>query len=395
MKLARQLIDQISEEKFQPEKYEDVVRKRIEKLIQQKLKGKDITEAAPAERPKAEVIDLMEALKASLGKKKAAAARPSPRRAGRARGPWRAGGGSRLAVDAAGNRLRDHAHRRRRGGSRQLPGGFVRMGRRRAVAGRGARLGRRRPLRQRRRRGRAGPGLDGPAVLQALPRRCRPADARRGRGAFAAAGRPPGRALHAACARRSSALERGRARRRAARGRGERARELLQRPALPHPRRLPPRRLRGAGAAERALGRRLRVRPPLPQHRHQQARVRARLRPRRRHLRLLAHPHGGPGERGDHERGRVPPRRRRLRRGDPRAGPRRKPGRSAPGSSDAGPRPAPRRVPDPEGSRSGPTRAASSSTTRRSARSRWSCPWTRSTPRARRSWSGRWPRWTR
>jgi DNA end-binding protein Ku len=77
VKLARQLIDQISEEKFHPEKYEDVVRKRIEKLIQGKLEGKDITEAAPAERRRGEVIDLMEALKASLGKKKAAAARPA------------------------------------------------------------------------------------------------------------------------------------------------------------------------------------------------------------------------------------------------------------------------------------------------------------------------------
>jgi DNA end-binding protein Ku len=69
VKLARQLIDQISEEKFRPERYEDVVRKRIEKLIQSKLKGKDITEAAPSERPRAEVIDLMEALKASVAKK--------------------------------------------------------------------------------------------------------------------------------------------------------------------------------------------------------------------------------------------------------------------------------------------------------------------------------------
>ena len=97
VKLARQLIDQISEEEFRPEKYEDVVRKRIEKLIQQKLKGKDITEAAPAERPKAEVIDLMEALKASLGKKKArgtasaAAQRP-------ARAPPPGDGGGKIAV---------------------------------------------------------------------------------------------------------------------------------------------------------------------------------------------------------------------------------------------------------------------------------------------------------
>lgn len=81
VKLARQLIDQISEEKFRPEKYEDVVRKRIEKLIQQKLAGKDITEAEPAARPKAEVIDLMEALKASLGKKGAAARATSARSA--------------------------------------------------------------------------------------------------------------------------------------------------------------------------------------------------------------------------------------------------------------------------------------------------------------------------
>ena len=70
VKLARQLIDQISADTFRPEKYEDIVRKRIDKLIQTKLEGKDITEATPKERPKAEVIDLMEALKASLGRKK-------------------------------------------------------------------------------------------------------------------------------------------------------------------------------------------------------------------------------------------------------------------------------------------------------------------------------------
>jgi DNA end-binding protein Ku len=86
VKLARQLIDQITEEEFDPERYEDVVRKRIEKLIASKLKGKDITAAAPAERPKAEVIDLMEALKASLGRKQkgarasvAASRRPAAR----------------------------------------------------------------------------------------------------------------------------------------------------------------------------------------------------------------------------------------------------------------------------------------------------------------------------
>jgi DNA end-binding protein Ku len=82
VKLARQLIEQISSDTFHPEKYEDEVRMRIEKLIAQKLKGKDITAATPSERPPAPVIDLMEALKASLGTRGRAAAggKSAPRR---------------------------------------------------------------------------------------------------------------------------------------------------------------------------------------------------------------------------------------------------------------------------------------------------------------------------
>ena len=80
VKLARQLIEQITSETFHPEKYEDEVRKRIEKLIEQKLKGKDIT-PAPEERRPAEVVDLMEALKASLERKGAAARKPAARAA--------------------------------------------------------------------------------------------------------------------------------------------------------------------------------------------------------------------------------------------------------------------------------------------------------------------------
>jgi DNA end-binding protein Ku len=85
VKLARQLIEQITSDAFHPEKYEDEVRKRIQKLIAQKLKGKDITAATPAERPPAEVVDLMEALKASLARKGGAAGRAMPSRAAAAR----------------------------------------------------------------------------------------------------------------------------------------------------------------------------------------------------------------------------------------------------------------------------------------------------------------------
>jgi DNA end-binding protein Ku len=69
LKLAGQLIEQVTSQKFRPERYEDEVRKRIEKLIAKKVEGEEIV-AAPTERPRAQVIDLMEALKASLAQGK-------------------------------------------------------------------------------------------------------------------------------------------------------------------------------------------------------------------------------------------------------------------------------------------------------------------------------------
>lgn len=65
LRLAMQLIEQIASDKFQPDQYEDEVRKRTRDLIEQKVQGQEIT-AAPVEAPKAQIIDLMEALKASL-----------------------------------------------------------------------------------------------------------------------------------------------------------------------------------------------------------------------------------------------------------------------------------------------------------------------------------------
>jgi DNA end-binding protein Ku len=73
LKLAKQLIDQIAVETFEPTKYEDDVRKRIEVDIKRKMEGQDIAVSGPEPEP-APIIDLMEALKASLGKSKGAAA---------------------------------------------------------------------------------------------------------------------------------------------------------------------------------------------------------------------------------------------------------------------------------------------------------------------------------
>ncbi len=66
LKLAIQLVEQITHESFQPEQYKDEVKERVLEHIQEKVAGKEITVSTP-EAPKAQVIDLMEALKASLG----------------------------------------------------------------------------------------------------------------------------------------------------------------------------------------------------------------------------------------------------------------------------------------------------------------------------------------
>jgi DNA end-binding protein Ku len=71
--LAEKLIEQIANETFDPSKYEDEVRQRTLALIEQKVQGQEIV-ATPQEAPQAKVIDLMEALKASLAAQGAAGA---------------------------------------------------------------------------------------------------------------------------------------------------------------------------------------------------------------------------------------------------------------------------------------------------------------------------------
>jgi DNA end-binding protein Ku len=72
LKLAVQLVEQIASDEFHPENYADEVRKRYLEAIQRKVEGQEITTAPEA--PRAQIIDLMEALKASLANKAAAAA---------------------------------------------------------------------------------------------------------------------------------------------------------------------------------------------------------------------------------------------------------------------------------------------------------------------------------
>jgi len=74
LQLALQLIDQISQDAYDPTQYVDEERKRILAAIDAKIAGKEVVASAHDEAPStAQVIDLMEALRASLGKKAAAA----------------------------------------------------------------------------------------------------------------------------------------------------------------------------------------------------------------------------------------------------------------------------------------------------------------------------------
>jgi len=74
--LAIQLIEQVATAEFHPEAYEDKQRQEVRELIERKVQGQEIT-AAPAPAPRAQIIDLMAALKASLAAASPAEAPPA------------------------------------------------------------------------------------------------------------------------------------------------------------------------------------------------------------------------------------------------------------------------------------------------------------------------------
>jgi DNA end-binding protein Ku len=71
LQLALQIIDQVSEDAYDPSAYEDEEKKRILEAIDRKIAGKQIVSPeASAEDSGGQVIDLMEALRASLSANK-------------------------------------------------------------------------------------------------------------------------------------------------------------------------------------------------------------------------------------------------------------------------------------------------------------------------------------
>jgi DNA end-binding protein Ku len=82
MELARQLIDQSASDEFDATRYTDEVRARMLELIEQKVQGEEIT-VSPTAEPAAQIVDLMAALKASIGEPADPVVRRKPSRPGR------------------------------------------------------------------------------------------------------------------------------------------------------------------------------------------------------------------------------------------------------------------------------------------------------------------------
>lgn len=69
VKMARQLIQQLTDD-FRPQEFKDVYRERLHDLAEKKIEGEEIAIAAEPEEEPTKVVDLMEALKASVAEAK-------------------------------------------------------------------------------------------------------------------------------------------------------------------------------------------------------------------------------------------------------------------------------------------------------------------------------------
>ena len=100
LELALQLIEQRASERFEPDNYHDETRERMLAMIQQKVDGQEIS-VAPEEESEHKIIDMMEALKASLeasgspSPRKRAAPRAAAKKPGRKRASSKRGAGKR------------------------------------------------------------------------------------------------------------------------------------------------------------------------------------------------------------------------------------------------------------------------------------------------------------
>ena len=110
LKMAVQLAEMGAADDFHPENYRDEVADRVRGMIQQKIDGEEITTNL-VEEPKAQVIDLMEALKASLGSASRSSSKAAPAKAGPTRVPIKAESKRKPAKATSGKTVSKRASR--------------------------------------------------------------------------------------------------------------------------------------------------------------------------------------------------------------------------------------------------------------------------------------------
>jgi DNA end-binding protein Ku len=75
LELANKLIEQLDQEKFEPSRFRDTWADKVKEAVEKKIAGEEV-QAAP-EAPKAQIIDLLEALKRSVAQVDSAKSSPS------------------------------------------------------------------------------------------------------------------------------------------------------------------------------------------------------------------------------------------------------------------------------------------------------------------------------
>jgi DNA end-binding protein Ku len=103
--LAKKLIGQLTSEKFEPERFKDDYEERVRAAVEQKVAGQEITVAPEA--PRAQIIDLFEALKRSIAEAEKAPLKP-PKKAA-VEEAAAAGGAAAGGATAGGRRRRKGA----------------------------------------------------------------------------------------------------------------------------------------------------------------------------------------------------------------------------------------------------------------------------------------------
>ncbi len=88
VKLAEQLIDQLSNPKFEADKYEDTYRQLVHEAIDRKVAGQEVV-AMPVEEARDQIIDLVAALKQSLAEKRGGEKAGPQRKAAKGKTPRR------------------------------------------------------------------------------------------------------------------------------------------------------------------------------------------------------------------------------------------------------------------------------------------------------------------